>query len=173
MLKSERRPHWQPLFSMDPITAALDERFRIVDGRSRQLLGLIDDEILYRRPRDIDVSMVPFSCGEYLLRSAAMVEKACGGLTTRLWDDPFEWTLPEKLSTVASVIAYLGEVEETRQGAFRFIRSDADLTKTLPAPERMRSIAEILLESVGSAEHYQGRAFALFQSMFDAKLPRI
>ena len=40
-----------------------------------------------------------FSCGEYILRSAAAVEQTFGGITTRLWDDPFEWTLPEALST--------------------------------------------------------------------------
>ena len=133
---------------------------------------MVTDASLYSRPREMVRSMTPFSCGEYILRSAAMVEKACGGITTRLWDDPFEWTLPEELSTVASVVGYLDEVEATRQAAFRFLLSDNDLTKTLPAPERLRSIAEILLEALALAEHYQGRAFALFQSMSDERLPR-
>jgi hypothetical protein len=33
------------------------------------------------------------SCGEQVLRSAAIVEQSFGGLTANLWDDPFEWTL--------------------------------------------------------------------------------
>ena len=49
-----------------------------------------------------------------LLRSAAAVEQTFGGITTRLWDDPFEWTLPEKLSSTDLLIGYLNEVEQTR-----------------------------------------------------------
>ena len=59
--------------------------------------------------------MAADSCGEQVLRSAAIVEQTFGGLTANLWDDPFEWTLPETLSTSAKVIEYLNEVEATRQ----------------------------------------------------------
>ena len=117
--------------------------------------------------------MAMFSCGEYLLRSAAAVEQTFGGITTRLWDDPFEWTLPEKLSTVAAIIGYLNEVEATRVSAFKFFTSDDDLRKELPAPERLRSIFDLLLETVARGEHYQGRAFAVFQALSDKKLPRV
>ena len=114
-----------------------------------------------------------FSCGEYILRSAAMVEKTFGGITTRLWDDPFEWTLPEKLSDRESIIRYLDEVEETRKNGFSFFTSDADLKKELPAPEKLRSIIQILLDTLAMANHFQGRAFAVFQMISDEKLPRL
>jgi hypothetical protein len=32
---------------------------------------------------------------EQILRSARIVEQVSGGITANLWDDPFEWTLPE------------------------------------------------------------------------------
>ncbi|MFZ1701782.1 MAG: hypothetical protein WBO10_13960 [Pyrinomonadaceae bacterium] len=116
--------------------------------------------------------MSPFSCGEFLLRSAAMVERSFGGITTRLWDDPFEWTLPEKLSDRASILQYLDEVAETRSAGFAFFSSDADLTRSIPAPEELTPIIAVLLETLGMAEHFQGRAYAVFQMLSDEKLPR-
>ena len=85
--------------------------------------------------RDVSGSIAMFSCGEYVLRTAAIVEKTFGGITTRLWDDPFEWTLPEKLSDKHAIIDYLDEVEQTRSNGFKFFTSDSDLTREMPAPE--------------------------------------
>ena len=102
-----------------------------------------------------------------------MVEKTFGGITTRLWDDPFEWTLPEKLNDIVSVLAYLDEVEATRKNGFAFFNSDDDLKREIPAPKKLRTIFDILLETVGFAEHFQGRAFAMFQVMSDDPLPRL
>ena len=113
-----------------------------------------------------------FSCGEYVLRSAGKVEQTFGGITTRLWDDPFEWTLPEELSTTDLVAKYLAEVEATRSKGFSLLKSDADLRKEMPAPEKLKTIFEILLETVARAEHFQGRAFSIFQMFSDEKLPR-
>jgi len=158
---------------MSFILAAFNQRFLILDGRTRELLRFLDDDLLYKKPRETPNSMAMFSCGEYLLRSAAMIEKTFGGITTRLWDDPFEWTLPEKLTTVSDVALYLDEVENTRVKGFAFFKSDEDLKRQLPAPEKLTSIAEILLETLAKAEHYQGRAFAVFQMLSDQKLPRI
>lgn len=112
-----------------------------------------------------------FSCGEYILRSAAAVEQTFGGITTKLWDDPFEWTLPEKLSSIAAMVEYLNDVEETRQRGFAFFTSDTDLLKQMPAPEKVKPIAQILLETVSRSRHFQGRAFAVFQMISDTKLP--
>ncbi len=116
--------------------------------------------------------MAMFSCGEYILRSAAMVEKTFGGITTRLWDDPFEWTLPEKLADQLSIFQYLDEVDVTLRRGFTFFTSDEDLRREMPSPEKLRSIFEILLETIAQAEHYQGRAFGLFQVISNEKLPR-
>src|SRR5436305_1775099 len=103
---------------MDPILSALDKQFITLDSRSRDLLAVLTEEQLFQRPDGSSTSMTPFSCGEYVLRSAAAVEQTFDGITTRLWDDPFEWTLPEKLSTRGAVRQYLDEVEETRKRGF-------------------------------------------------------
>jgi hypothetical protein len=157
---------------MHAMLRSFELRFAAIHERSVQLVGDLSDGDLFRRPRDLE-SMAMFSAGEYILRSAAAIEQTCGGITTRLWDDPFEWTLPEKLSTRESVIEYLNEVDETRRSAFRFFTSDSDLSKQIPAPERLRSIFDLMLETLARAEHYQGRAFAIFQVLSDKKLPRL
>ncbi len=157
---------------MDPLLTTFDNSFSLLDDRSRELLSKLTDAQLFEKPREVPNSMAAFSCGEYVLRSAAMVEKTFGGITTRLWDDPFEWTLPEKLADKARIIQYLGEVETTRKKGLEFFVSDEDLTRQMPAPEKLRSIFEILLETLAQAEHYQGRAFAVFQMLSDEKLPR-
>ena len=158
---------------MDAILSGFDRRFILIDAQSRELLSRMPDDILYKRPRETRLEMAPFSCGEYILRSAAMVEKTFGGITTRLWDDPFEWTLPEKLSTKDLILNYLDEVEATRQNVFAFFTSDEDLKKEIPSPEMIRPIFDILLDTIGLAEHFQGRAFAIFQMLSDDALPRL
>jgi len=158
---------------MNVLLESFDRRFTDIDRRSRELLEKLSTADLYRRPREIEHSMAAFSCGEFLLRSAAAVEQTFGGITTRLWDDPFEWTLPEKLSTTELVTGYLNEVEATRSSGFKFFKSDDDLRKQIPAPENLRTIFDLMLETIARAEHYQGRSFAIFQVISDEKLPRV
>jgi hypothetical protein len=144
-----------------------------IDARSRDLLSRLSSDQLFQRPNGSQPSMTPFSCGEYVLRSAAAVEQTFDGLTTRLWDDPFEWTLPEKLSTSGAILEYLDEVEETRKRGFGFFRSDDDLKREIPAPEQMRILADILIDTLTRASHLQGRAFAIYQTITGEKLPRL
>lgn len=158
---------------MDVFLGSFDRRFRLLHERSCELVSRIDAADLFRKPRDIKRSMAMFSCGEYLLRSAGTVEQTFGGITTRLWDDPFEWTLPEKLSTPTAITEYLDEVERTRLSGFAYFASDADLQKQIPAPEKLRSLFDLLLETLARGEHFQGRAFAVFQMLSDEKLPRV
>ena len=158
---------------MKTLISAFDLRFAAIDARSRDLLLSVPNNLLYQRPRETRNEMAPFSCGEYILRSAAMVEKTFGGITTRLWDDPFEWTLPEKLVNTDLILAYLDEVETTRVRGFGFFTSDDDLRKEIPAPETLRPLTDILLETIDLASHFQGRAFALFQLLTDEKLPQM
>lgn len=158
---------------MRAILSAFDRSFIKLDTSSRQLLTKVPEERLFEKPREISNSMAMFSCGEYLLRSAAMVEMTFGGITTRLWDDPYEWTLPEKLATREDISRYFDEVEATRLKGFSFFTSDEDLAREMPAPERLTPIAEIMINTLTKAEHFQGRAFAVFQMLFDDKLPRI
>ena len=158
---------------MDPVLKALDEQFVALDRRARDLLARLDQDQLFKRPDGSPTSMTPFSCGEYLLRSAGRVEMTFGGITTRLWDDPFEWTLPEKLSTRPAILQYLDEVEATRLKGFSFFASDDDLGREIPAPEKMRRLADILIDTISQASHLQGRAFAILQTLSSDKLPRL
>ena len=150
-----------------------NDRFTDLHRRSAALVSLTPDEKLFWKPRDLGRTMTMFSVGEYVLRSAGKIEQTFGGITTRLWDDPFEWTLPEKLSTVELITEYLAEVEATRRNGFALFKSDEDLRREIPAPVKMKTIFEILLETVARAEHFQGRAFAVFQMFSDYKLPRL
>lgn len=157
---------------MKKILDSFDRQFFSLHTRSCEFVGRIPDDRLFWKPRELGRTFAMFSCGEYILRSAAAVEQTFGGITTKLWDDPFEWTLPEKLSTAGLVLEYLGEVEETRRKGLAFFRSDEELTREMPAPERLRPIHEILLDTITRADHFQGRAFSIFQMFSDEKLPR-
>lgn len=150
---------------------SLDERFADLHRRLCDLVGRTPQERLYWQPRETGALFPVNSCGEYVLRSAAAVESTCGGLTVRLWDDPFEWTLPESLSTPALLTGYLREVDETRRRAFAFLASDEDLGRVVPAPERLRTIFDILLDALTRAEHYYGRACGVFGVFSDEKPP--
>lgn len=161
------------LFFMKTFLEIFDEKFAALNARSRELIGKTPAEKLFWKPRELNQTMTMFSCGEYVLRSAGAIEQTFGGITTRLWDDPFEWTLPEKLSTHDAIYEYLAEVEATRRKGFAFFKTDEDLKKQMPAPEKLKTILEILVETLARAEHFQGRAFAVFQTFSDEKLPRI
>lgn len=158
---------------MNPIIKSFDCAFHSLHQRSSELISRTPDELLFHKPGKLEQSMAMFSCGEYILRSAAAVEQTFGGITTRLWDDPFEWTLPEELASAERVKQYLTEVETTRVQGMKFFRSDSELLQQIPAPETLRSIFDILLGTITRAEHYQGRAFAVFQMVSDEKLPRV
>jgi|ERR1044072_1983593 hypothetical protein len=141
--------------SMDKFIRELDEQFANLHRRSCALIERLSPEQLYLQlPATVD------SCGEQLLRSAAIVEQAFGGLTANLWDDPFEWTLPETLSTSAKVIEYLNEVETTRCEAFQLFKSDQDLEKEIMAPTGKTQLRPFLLDTLERARHHQQRAIA-------------
>ena len=161
------------LLLMRKLVDMFQNSFADVSLRSIALLDQTADETLFQRPRELPQTFAMFTIGEYILRSAATVEQAFGGLTTRLWDDPFEWTLPEKLNTVTAVKGYLAEVEETTQAGFEFLANDDVLFKEIPAPSAITPIAQILIQTLARAEHFQGRAFAVYQMLSDEKLPKI
>ena len=157
------------------IVRSLDEQFRSLHGRSCALLGTVPADKLYWQPRAAASGFFPaYSCGEYILRSAAAVEQTFGGINSNLWDDPFEWTLPESLPTPAHVENYLNETEETRLRTFRLFSSDEDLLKTIATPAgEIRTLHDLVLETLVRASHQQGRAFAVFRLFSDAPLPRL
>jgi len=158
---------------MRDLIQSFEREFSAIDTRSRQILSLLTEDQLYRRPRPSEHSLIPFSVGEFLLRSGAAVEQTFGGLTRRLWDDPFEWTLPEKLASIENVRSYLDEVAHTTASGLTLLQDDSDLIKMVQAPAGLVAIQTLLTQTISAANHYQGRAFAIFQVISDQQLPRI
>ena len=141
---------------------SLDSEFARLHARSRNLVYKIPLELLYRQlPGSASKSM-----GESVLRSAAAVEQTCGGLLSNLWDDPFEWTLPETLSSIERVLGYLDEVENTRQHAFAGFESDGELLKDVLVPSReLQPVIKVLLDTLLRAARYEEQAEVALQAV--------
>jgi hypothetical protein len=155
---------------MELYLVTFDKKFRQLSERSIAIIDKTPAARLFWQPVERAALFPVNSCGEYILRSAGKIEQTFGGITTKLWDDPFEWTLPEHLSSSTLIIEYLQEVEETRKKAFNFFRADEDLKKSIPAPVKIVPLFEILLDTVTVAENYLGRAIAVFRQFSDEKL---
>jgi len=128
----------------------------VVKETDREIVHEIDQAFaaLIVTLKDLARSVPP----ENLVRSAAAIEQMCGGLTANLWDDPFEWTLPETLSNPDRVNAYLDEVDLARQRAFNSI-DDAALTKFVSVPSgESQLLITLLLETLVKASELRGRA---------------
>jgi hypothetical protein len=135
----------------------LDQEFARLMSGLKDLASSIPRDLLYRNPPAISI-------GENLLRSAAAIEQTCGGLATNLWDDPFEWTLPETLSTPELVVDYLSEVDLTRHRVFNSIDDDSALSKYISVPSgESRPLVSLLLETLVTSGDYRGRAIATFK----------
>ena len=148
---------------MDKFIQGLDRQFAQLHRDSHKIIESILPQVLYQQPARNPNSQPLHSGGEHLLRSAAIVEQTFGGITTNLWDDPFEWTLPETLTTPDKVAGYLDEVEVTRQHGFRHFKSDADLLREIMAPAGRTQLLPLLLDTLTRAAHHQGRARTTFE----------
>src|SRR5882762_57921 len=133
---------------MNKFIEGFDAQFAGLYRESHKLIETIAPELVYYQPPGKSNSLPLHSCGEHLLRSAAMVEQTFGGITTNLWDDPFEWTLPETLSTPDKVAAYLNEVEATRKHGFELFQSDDDLLREIMAPAGATRLRPLLLDTL-------------------------
>jgi hypothetical protein len=133
------------------IVQHLDREFSKLIDNLKDLVKSVPAELLYRHPPAVSV-------GENILRSAAIVEQTCGGLTANLWDDPFEWTLPETLSNSDRIVEYLSEVDLARQRAFSSIGDDSALSKYITDPNGERLLIGLLLETLVKASEHKGRA---------------
>ena len=137
------------------IVNAIDREFATLIGSLKELVNSVPQNLLYQRPPAVSI-------GENILRSAAVIEQVCGGLTANLWDDPFEWTLPETLSNADRIIEYLSEVDLARQRAFSSILDDCALSKYISVPSgEPRPLGSLLLETLVKASEYRGRALFL------------
>jgi hypothetical protein len=142
------------------LLAHLEREFVVLIENLKQLVNSVTADLLYHRPPGITI-------GENLLRSAAALEQTFGGLTANLWDDPFEWTLPETLSTPELINEYLGEVEDARRRAFKSIAGDRELTKYVSGPSgEPQQLFVLLVETLVKASDYYGRAVATLKMLF-------
>jgi hypothetical protein len=131
-----------------------------VDKTGREIVQHIDQAFasLIVTLKDLAGSVPP----ENLVRSAAAIEQMCGGLTANLWDDPFEWTLPETLSNADRIGEYLSEVDLARERAFNSI-DDGALTKFISVPSgESCQLISVLLETLVKASELRGRAAARY-----------
>jgi|SRR6185503_17923266 len=139
------------------IVASFDREFARLHSRSAGIIEKTPASLLYEVNGRPGAELR--SVGESVLRSAAAIEQTFGGLTANLWDDPFEWTLPEQLSTPATVLAHLLEVEATRQRAFGSFTDDSCLLKSVATPaDGLVPLVELLLKTLLTATHYQSQA---------------
>ena len=151
------------------IVESLNREFARLHAKSCAVVEKTPVDILYAIPVPAELTsstsdLQPISSvGESVLRCAAAIEQTFGGITANLWDDPFEWTLPEYLSTPGKVNEYLSEVEVTRQRAFSSFADDACLLKRVAVPSgETRLLIDLLLETLLRATDYQAQAlFAL------------
>lgn len=144
------------------IVENLDREFARLHGNSCALIEHTPPAILYVVPPPAEIpselGQLP-SIGQSVLRAAAAIEQTFGGITANLWDDPFEWTLPEHLSTPARVNDHLAEVEATRKRAFTSFSEDDCLLKHVAVPSGdTRPLSELLSETLVRAAGYQQRA---------------
>jgi hypothetical protein len=127
----------------------LDRQFASLINSLKELVRSVSPDLLYPTPPAVSI-------GENILRSAAAVEQTCGGLTANLWDDPFEWTLPETLSNADLIVEYLSEVDAARQRAFSSIVDDSALSKYISAPSgEPRLLISLLVETLARANDYR------------------
>ena len=136
------------------IVELLDQQFDRLIENLRALTISTPSNLLYQQ------HAAP-SIGEYILKSAGVIEQTFGGITANLWDDPFEWTLPETLSTDAHVVEHLTEVNSLKNRAFVSFTDDDMLLKLVSIPSgKPCSLLELLLTTMLRASDYSGRAAA-------------
>ena len=161
------------------IVESLDREFARLHLNSCAVIESTPVDILYAAPAQAELislgsargsptselTSLP-SVGEGVLRCAAAVEQTFGGITANLWDDPFEWTLPEYLSTPAKVNEHLAEVEATRKRAFSSFADDACLLKHVAVPSgETRPLIDLLSETLLRAADLQTQALVALKTL--------
>jgi hypothetical protein len=138
---------------MNDLITWFDQEFTQLESDWRELINQLDDHSIYSEAQQ---QLCP--AAEQILQSARIVEQVSGGITANLWDDPFEWTLPETLTNREKLISYFGEVSTARAHAFEFFADDADLRKTVMAPRGPTHLISLLLDALVRARHHQSQA---------------
>lgn len=120
-----------------------------LEGEFARLHAQLCSTVLDASPDQLDISR------KRIQRSAATLERTFGGITANMWDDPFEWTLPETLSSREKIIEYLTEVENLRRQAFARIREDSELEREIALPTGETStLVALLRETLDKASRH-------------------
>ena len=131
---------------------SLDKEFAFLIESLKELVRKVKTDQLYGHVGDT-------SFGEQILRSAAVIEQTLGGLTSNLWDDPFEWTLPEILSTPELIVEHLSEVDALRERFFASIDGDDALGKYVAVPSgEPKTLTQVLTETLNRASDFHKKA---------------
>jgi hypothetical protein len=138
---------------MNPFITWFDLEFKRLETEWRDSIEQLDAASFYSENQQ---ELSP--AAEQILRSARIVEQVSGGITANLWDDPFEWTLPETLSTKDKLISYVDEVRDSRARAFQLFKDDANLLKTVMAPAGPTQLMSLLLNALVQARLQQLQA---------------
>ncbi len=138
---------------MNPFINWFDQEFTRLEREWRDSIIELDSSSLYSEAHQ---QLSPPA--EQILRSARIVEQVSGGITANLWDDPFEWTLPETLRTKDKLIGYVEEVRAARARAFQVFAHDADLLKIVMAPGGPTQLMSLLLDALVRAKYHQLQA---------------
>ena len=144
---------------MNDLISWFDREFARLEHAWRELIQATDDQRLYQIDDQQNLSV-----GEQVVQSARIVEQTFGGITANLWDDPFEWTLPETLTTWHKLLGYLDEVEDARRRGFELFQTDQDLLKTIMTPAGPTQVMSLLLDTLVRAGHHHLNAAELFQN---------
>lgn len=144
---------------------SLDQEFARLHSRSCAIIEKTPANLLYAVTAKTGIDSLS-SVGESVLRCAAAIEQTFGGITANLWDDPFEWTLPEYLTTPAKIAEHLGEVESTRKRAFSSFDDDSCLLKHVATTaNETQPLIDLLLATLVRAADYQGQALATLKML--------
>jgi hypothetical protein len=139
----------------------LEHGFAELLAALRAFVRAVPDEMIYKVPIDRTDATI----GETVVKSAAVAEQTFGGLTSNLWDDPFEWTLPETLASGKLIVQYLDEVDAARRRAFAFLANDSALTKRVSVPsDGQISVLDLLERTLRRAASYQNEAARILKN---------
>lgn len=156
------------------VIAAFGAEFERLHAAACEVVRRTPADKLYWEPRASVGSVPSRSCGEHVVRSAGAIEQTFGGITANLWDDPFEWTLPETLATHEAILEYLGVAAETRRRGLALLKSDDSLRKgVLLGSGETEIIAMLLARTLTRAASEMGAAYATFRLFSDEHLARL
>ena len=152
-------------------TLVIAGEFERIHQNLIEVLDIIPEEKLYWKPFESENFIRIYSCGELISHIGGIVEYAFNGITSNLWEEPFEWITREVLPTRSHIAGYLDEVARVRRMAFTDF-SDGDLPKRIYFPNAASTtLGEILVKTLSHASHHRGQVYAYVHLVTGVRLP--